>query len=194
MTPVHRFNFALLILIGCAMVTVAQTTPTDVKQFSKDGLTFSYPNGWTMEDVSNPDAQQFNFGRSDSEAQMRLFVYRTHLTTPERAAEARKVLVDPYVNSTFRQFEQMAAKPTKAPATIDVGTAKSEGVRINATLDGEPGAAEIHWAVVGQRLVVLTILGSDRSLKKAAPAWDAIRKSIAIEEPKPAPVKTPTPQ
>lgn len=195
MTSISRFNFALLVLMCCTVAAIAQTPASDAKQFSKDGLTFSYPNGWTMQDVSNADAQQFNLGRADTEAQLRLFVFRTQVTTPERLAEARKVLVDPYVNSTFKQFEQMGAKPTKSPATIDIGAAKSEGVKISAILDGEPGAAEIHWAVVGQRLVVMTIFGPDKAIKKAAPVWDAVRTSIAVEEPKPAaPKATPTPK
>ncbi|HAF15061.1 MAG TPA: hypothetical protein DCK99_15475 [Blastocatellia bacterium] len=55
--------------------------------------------------------------------------------------------------------------------------------------------AEIQWAVVGQRLVVLTFLGPDKALTKAMPAWDAIRNSLSIEPPKaqakPSPMSSP---
>ena len=66
----------------------------------------------------------------------------------------------------------------------------SEGVKIRASLDGVPGSAEIQWAVVGQRIVVLTFLGPDKALTKAQPAWDLIRTTIKVEE---APPKTPQP-
>lgn len=190
MKPLNAI-FGLMALVTVFSATAFAQTPAEAKQFAKDGLSFSYPNGWTMEDTSNADAQQFNIGRADSEAQMRLFVYRTQVTSPERLAEARKVLIDPYIASTFRQFQQMGAKPEKAPATTDFGTLKSEGVKISASLDGEPGAAEIHWVVVGQRLVVLTIFGPDKALAKAAPAWEAIRNSIAVEDLKPQPKPSP---
>jgi len=39
--------------------------------------------------------------------------------------------------------------------------------------------------------VVLTFLGPDRALKQATPAWDAIRTSLQIEEPKAEPKPTP---
>lgn len=181
---------AMLVLVIGSVIVAAQTS-SDNKEFNKDGLTFSYPNGWTMQDTSNSDAQQFNFGRTDTEAQFRLFVFRTHVNSPEKLAEAKKVLVDPYVNSTFRQFELMGAKPAKAPVTTDLGSVKSEGVKISAVLDGEPGAAEIHWGVVGNRLVVLTMFGPDNALKRAAPVWDTLRMSILVADPAAAPA-TPT--
>lgn len=190
--------FVLIVTVMvCAMsaqYTFAQTpAATDAKQFSKDGLSFNYANGWALEDTSNADSQQFNLGRADSEAQIRLFVFRTPVTSPERLAEARKVLVDPYVASVVKQFQQMGARPEKAPATTDFGTLKSEGVKVSASLGGEPGAAEIHWVVIGQRLVVLTMFGPDKALQKAAPAWDTLRNTIAIEEPKVEPKATPKP-
>ena len=89
----------------------------------------------------------------------------------------------------------MGAKPESAPATTEIGGLKSEGVRISASLDGEPGAAEIYWGVLGQRLVVLTFFGPDKALKQATPAWDTIRTSIAVEDPKPAtPAPSPSPK
>lgn len=193
------YSLATIALLAMwSMSALAQTPVADGKQLSKDGLSFSYPNGWTLVDESNADAQNFNIGRADSEAQMRVFVFRTPVTTPERLAEAKKVLIDPYVASTVRQFEQMGAKPQKSPAATEIAKVASEGVRIAASLEGVPGAAEIYWGVVGNRLVVLTQLGPDRALKQASPAWDAIRNSIAVVDPKaapqPAPAASPTPK
>ena len=198
MKPLSYLLAAVALLALWSMSALAQTPPTDGKQLSKDGLSFNYPNGWTLVDDSNADAQNFNIGRADSEAQMRVFVFRTPVTTPERLAEAKKVLIDPYVASTMRQFEQMGAKPQKSPASTEIAKVASEGVRIAASLEGIPGAAEIYWGVVGNRLVVLTQLGPDRALKQASPAWDAIRNSIAVVDPKaapqPAPSVSPTPK
>ena len=177
----------LLLICGSAS---AQTAPSDGKEFNKDGLTFSYPAGWTFNDTSNADAQQMTFGRADSDAQIRVFVFRTPVKTPEQLTEARKVLVDPYVNATVKQFEQMGAKPQRASATSEISGLAAEGVRITASLDGEPGAADIFGGVVGQRLVVLTRFGPDKALTKAMPAWDLIRTTIKVEEPQP---KTPQP-
>jgi hypothetical protein len=181
-------NFLLLItlLLLCGWSASAQTVPSDAKQFAKDGLSFSYPAGWEFNDTSNADAQRLQFGRADSEAQITLFVFRALVTSPEKIAEAKRVLVDKYVAATKKQFEEADPKTTISPTTATIGTVASEGFKIRASLDGVPGSAEIQWAVVGQRLVVLTFLGPDKALTKAMPAWDLMRTTLKTEEPQPA--------
>ncbi len=193
MKSFHNYFVATVLLLVGLLAATGQTPAPDAKQFAKDGLSFSYPNGWTVQDSSNADALQLNLGRNDSDAQIRVFVFRTPVNTPARVAEARKVLVDPYIAATTKSFVQMGANPQSSPATTDISTVKSDGVKISATLDGDPGAAQIFWGVVGQKLVVLTLFGPDRAVKRALPAWDTLRTSLAIEEPKPPPTPAPKP-
>lgn len=183
-----RISFQLIaFLLLCGLSASAQTAPSDAKEFNKDGLSFNYSTGWSFNDTSNADAQQMTFGRADSDAQITVFVFRTPVTTPEKIAEAKRVLVDKYVASTTKSFEQAGAHPESSPTATEISGTKAEGVKIRASLDGVPGVAEIHWAVVGQRLVVLTFLGPDKALTKATPAWDTIRTTIKIAEPTPQP-------
>ena len=180
-------------LLACGLSTMAQTSASDARQFSKDGLTFKYPAGWAFKDTSNADAQQVTLGREDSDAQITVFVFRTPVTSPEKMAEAKRILVDKYIASTTKSFEQAGAHPESSPTSTEIAAIKSDGVKIRAALDGVPGAAEIYWGLVGQRLVVLTFLGPDRALTKAMPAWDTIRSSLAIVESKPQPTSSPQP-
>ncbi|MGH9883473.1 MAG: hypothetical protein ACRD6N_18780 [Pyrinomonadaceae bacterium] len=175
---------SIVILLLCGLPSLGQGSSGDAKHFNKDGLVFDYPSGWVLQDGSNAEAQQLNLARPDSDAQIRLFAYRNHLTTPERIAEAKRVLVDPYVNSVVRQFEQMGARPQQVPASTDISGLKFDGMKIQAMLD-EPGAAEVYWAVVAQRLVVLTFFGPDKARKQATEAWDTIRNSLQVEVLKP---------
>lgn len=173
-------GFAAILLFCCVSVQ----SQTDVKQFNKDGLLFEYVPGWTLQDDSNADAQQVIFTRADSDAQIRVFVHRGRIT-PEKMAQARKSLIDSYIDSTAKQFISMGAKPEQSPDSTDIGTTKAEGVNIKAVLGGDPGAAKIYWALIGQRVVVLTFFGPDRDLKKHGAAWDRLRTSLQIEEKKP---------
>lgn len=180
------FPLLLLLLFGALSV---QAQSGEVR-FNKDGLVFDYPTGWQLQDSSDADAQQLILGKADSDAQIRVFVFRTPVHTPERLAEAKRVLVDSYVNSTVKQFEQMGAKPERVVATTEIATLKSDGVKVQAVLDGEGGAAEIYWGAVSQRLVVLTFVGPDKARQRAATAWDKIRMSLQVaapqtEQPKP---------
>lgn len=187
------FLLLMALVLSCGLSVSAQTVPGDAKEFNKDGLSLNYPAGWSFNDSSDKDAQTMTFGRPDSDAQITVFVFRPPVTTPEKIAEAKRILVDKYVASTKQQFQQEDPKTTSAPATSEIGGVASEGVKIRASLGGVPGVAEIEWAVVGQRLVVLTFLGPDKAATKAAAVWDTIRTSIKIAEPPPQTKPQPKP-
>ncbi|HEX5703647.1 MAG TPA: hypothetical protein VFX97_10650 [Pyrinomonadaceae bacterium] len=178
------FAFALVMAVGVA----AQNN----KHFTKDGLSFDYPNGWTIVDESNSDAQQLTLSPGDdSGAMIKFFVHRGKVNTPDKLALAKAKIIEPYLAYTEKQFVGMGAKPERVTATTKIAGADAEGVRITAVLDREPGEAGIYWVTVGERLVVLTLFGPDKATKKAAPTWEAVRNSLKIEAP--ASKATPSP-
>ena len=178
-----KIRFVLLLVF----VFVAQTA-TDTKNFNANGLSFNYPNGWTLHDDTNSDAQQLTLARSNSDVQIRVFAHKGKIA-PEKFAEAKKAFIDPYIAATNKQFVAMGAKPEQSADSTEIAGLKAEGVKLAANL-GEPGAAKIYWAHVGQRVVILTIFGPDREIKQYTPAWDMVRTSIQLEDkstPKPSP-------
>ena len=179
-----RLIFLLLLLSVLSVSSLAQ----DIKTFNSGGVSFDYPNGWVMNDDSNSDAQQLTLARANNDVQIRVFVHKGRIA-PEKFPDAKKSFIDPYIASTVKQFVAMGAKPEQSPDTTDIGGANAEGVKIAANL-GEPGAARIYWALVGQRVVILTIFGPDREIKQFTPAWDMVRNSLKVEDkstPKPSP-------
>lgn len=182
---------ATICVFAFAMLLAASVAAQNTKHFAKEGLSFDYPEGWTITDESNSDAQQLTLSRADSEAMIKFFVHRGKVNTPEKLAQAKTKIVDPYLNYTEKQFVQMGAKPERAAATTEIAGAAAEGVRITATLDREPGEAGVYWTTVGERLVVLTLFGPYKALKKAAPTWEAVRNSLKIEAPAPKPTPSP---
>lgn len=183
---------AILCVFAFAMLMVGGVAAQTNKHFTKDGLSFDYPDGWVITDESNSDAQQLTLSRPDSEAQIKFFVHRGKVNTPDKLAQAKTKLIDPYLNYYERQFGSMGANPKRAAATTQIGGIEAEGVRITAILDREPGEAGVYWATVSERLVVLTLFGPDKAIKKAAPTWDAVRNSLKIEAP--APKASPSPK
>jgi hypothetical protein len=185
------------LFIACAalvcLLGIAVQPQGDAKHFTKDGLVFDYANGWAITDESNADAQSLTLNRAGSDAQIRVFAHRGKVDSPEKFAQAKKAFIDPYVKSVSNTFVQMGAKPETAPATSEIGGAPAEGVRVKASLSGEPGEAGVYWATIGNRVVVLTLFGPDKAIKQATPAWDVIRTSLKIEPPPPkaSPTKKP---
>jgi hypothetical protein len=117
--------------------------------------------------------------------QIRIFVHKGRIPQ-EKFPDAKKAFIDPYVSATAKQFVAMGAKPEQTPETSEIGGVKSDGVNISASLGGEAGAAKIYWALVGEHVVVLTLFGPDKQLKQLMPAWDLIRTSFKVMDPKAA--------
>ena len=174
----QRAILTCLAAVLFAFVAVAQTGN---KHFAKDGLSFDYPDGWTVTDESNSDAQQLTLGRSDNPAMIKFFVHRGKVNTPEKLAQAKAKIIEPYIAYTEKQFVSMGAKPQRSDATTQISGLNAEGVHLTAVLEGESGEAGIYWATVGERLVVLTLFGPDKALKKVQPNWDLVRNSLKIE-------------
>src|SRR5438876_603088 len=59
--------------------------------------------------------------------------------------------------------------------------AQATGVKLRAVLNNEIGNAEIYSLQLGPRLVLLSLIGSDKEIAATAPAWLAIRRSLKIE-------------
>ena len=174
------------LLMACAALVclfAIALSQGDAKHFTKEGLVFDYASGWTIADESNTDAQQFTLNRSGSDAQIRIFAHRGKVDSPEKFAQAKKAFIDPYVKSVSNTFVQMGAKPDTTPATSEIGGAPADGVRVKASLSGEPGEADVYWVTLGNRIVVMTFFGPDKALKQATPAWDTIRTTLKIEPP-----------
>ena len=174
------------VLFICCVLVHAQTSKT----FTKDNLSFDYPDGWQLVDDTNEDAQQFTLTKTNSDVQIRGFIHKGRIA-PEKLPEAKVKFIDPYIAATAKQFVQMGAKPEQSPDTTEIGGMKADGVNITASLGGESGAAKIYWALVGQRVVVLTFFGPDKQLKQFAPAWDLLRTSLKINTPDAAPKASP---
>ena len=172
------------------VLAVGQTV--DKQSFAKDGLSFDYPAGWTLQDESNGDLQQLTLSRADADAQIRVLVHRGKIKQ-EKWPDARKAIIDPYIASIASQFVSMGATPKQSPDSAEIGGVKAEGTNMTASIGGEPGAARIYWALLGQRVTVLTYNGPDRDLTRFMSAWDLVRTSIKISGPQPDPKPSPKP-
>ena len=183
-----------LLLLSLLVFAFTVQTAADTKTFNKDGLSFNYPNGWTVHDDTNSDAQQLTLARANNDVQIRVFAHKGRVAA-EKFPDAKKAFIDPYIAATNKQFVAMGAKPEQSADSTEIAGLKAEGVKLAANL-GEPGAARIYWAHVGQRVVILTIFGPDREIKQFTPVWDMVRTTLQIEDkstPKPAPTPTPQP-
>ena len=184
----------LLICVISMLALVAINAPAqdpNVKHFEKDGLSFDYPANWQISDQSTGQMQFLELTQGD--VIIRVRSPREWLKTPDKEAHAKKLFQDQYVESFATNFEQQGLKPSRSPVTTQLGGGDAEGVRLRVVMDRQPGGLDSYYRIVSDRLVHLSVLGSERDIARDAPAWDMIRNSLKVEPP-PQPKPSPSPK
>jgi len=186
-------SIRLIVLPAVLLLIIVSATAQDpnVKHFEKDGLSFDYPANWQISDQSTSQMQFLELSQGD--VIIRVRSPREWLKTPDKEAHAKKLFQDQYVDNFATQFEQQGLKPLRSPVTTQLGGGDAEGVRLRVVMDRQPGGLDSYYRVISDRLVHLSVLGSERDIAKDAPAWDMIRNSLKVEPP-PQPKPSPSPK
>jgi len=172
------------------IVIAATAQDPNVKHYDKDGLSFDYPANWQFNDQSTPQMQYIQMER-DGYAVIRVRTPREWLKTPEKVAAARKLMQDQYVDSFAAQLQQAQMNPKRSNGATQISGADAQGDKVRAVMDGEPGGMDSYFNVIEDRLVQMSIIGSEKEIAKSAPVWDMIRNSLKIAPP---PKPSPTPK
>ncbi|HEV7893984.1 MAG TPA: energy transducer TonB [Pyrinomonadaceae bacterium] len=172
---------SLLILLTCA--SAAKTTQDAAGRYSKDGLSFDYPAGWTLADKSGDAAQQLVLFLQGSSARVQVVAHRQPLQSREQVSAARESITIPYVKGLARQFGLGEAPDWKDAQCLTVGKRLATGLHFSGRLDGEPGAADVFTVVLGQRLVHLVYTRADKDDARGSEAWKGVTGSLSVEPP-----------
>ena len=182
----------IIVAIALCLLTIsAPAQDPNVKHFEKDGLSFDYPANWQISDQSTGQMQFLELSQGD--VTIRVRSPREWLKTPDKEAHAKKLFQDQYVDSFATQFEQQGMQPKRSPVTTQLGGGDAEGVRLRVLMDRQAGGLDSYYRIMSDRLVHLSILGSERDIAKDALAWDMIRNSLKVEPP-PQPKPSPSPK
>ncbi|MEP6708270.1 MAG: hypothetical protein ABJC05_12160 [Pyrinomonadaceae bacterium] len=180
-----RGVLAILMIAGLAALAQTQEQPkpkADVAHFVKDGLSFDYANGWEISDQSSPQLQYLTLSKNDY-AEILVRSPRAQIDSQEKEAQAKQLIQDGFVQAWAKNFADNGSKAESSPVSIEIAGGPAEGTRLSAVLDRDPGHVDVYWRLVGGRMVQLTILGSDKQIKKSEEAWNTVRNSIQIEPP-----------
>ncbi len=182
------------ILIGCAallFVTSVQPQTPDTKHFDKDGLSFDYPAKWQMSDQSTQQMQFIELTQGDIVIRVRSA--REWLKTPEKEAHAKKIIQEDYVSQFAGQLEQAGMQVKRSPANTQIAGGDAVGTSVRGVDRGETGGMDSYYRIISDRLVNLSIIASEKDMKRSAAVWDTIRNSLKVE-PAPEPKASPSPK
>lgn len=176
---------SLLLLAGA----LAQTSNS--QHFAKDGLSFDYPAGWSIDESKTSGQMQYLMLGRNGYATIYVRSPRALVDSPEKEAQAKHLIQDGFVEAWAKNFSDSGAKAERSAVPTEIAGGAAECTRLSASLGGEPGRVDVCWRLVEKRMVQLAIVGSTRDVTKTGPAWDAIRNSLKMEPP---PQPSPTPQ
>src|SRR5215212_2709139 len=130
-----RLAFNLLAIVVFSCVAASAQTPAEAQNFAKGGLSFTFPKGWTAQEIANDDAQDLVLSRANNDIQIKVFAHKGRIT-PEKLPGAKKAFIDPYISATIKQFEQMGVTPKQTPDASEISGVNADGVNITASLGG----------------------------------------------------------
>src|SRR5438045_9515443 len=177
-----RFLICVVFMGLVAAIGLAQDP--NVKHFEKDGLSFDYPANWQFSDQSTGQMQYLQMAR-DGFAEIRIRVPREWLKTPDKEAAAKKLIQDQYVDGFASQLQQAGLTPKRSTPATQISGAEAQGARVRAVMDGEAGGMGSYSNITSDRLVQMSIIGSEKEIAKSAAVWDMIRNSLKVEPPPP---------
>jgi hypothetical protein len=159
----------------------AQSAAHDqLKHFAVKGLSFDYPAEIELEDRGTASGQHLVI-QSQGQAQIMIVSRYAQINTAAELAAARHEVVDSFIETMWQEIHGQDANVSRMAAQVEVAGAQATGVRLRAVLDNQPGNAEIYSIKLGSRLVLISLIGTDREIAASAPAWLAVRRSLKIE-------------
>jgi hypothetical protein len=185
----------LFLVAAMASLFGAALAQNSNQHFAKDGLSFDYPAGWTIdESKSSSQMQYLTLGR-DGYALVVVRAPRALVDTPDKETNAKKLMQEGFVDAWIKNFEGQGAKPERSAITTEIAGGPAECTRLSASLEGEPGRVDICYRLLEKKMVQIAIIGSTKDITRTTPAWDSIRNSLKIEPPpqKASPTPSPSP-
>ena len=187
---IRKLSAVVVMILATAFYqsAFAQTpAPDALKHFSVKGLSFDYPAATELEDHSTPSGQHLVI-QAKGQAQIMIVSRYAQVNTAEELAAARHEVVDSFIETMWKEIHGEDPNVSRTPARIEVAGVQAPGVRLRAVLENQPGNAEIYSLQLGPRLVLLSLIGTDRQIAGSAPAWLAIRRSLKIVASTEAPI------
>lgn len=177
-------TFASYLLIACCLFKAAAQSREDyAKRFEKERLIFDYAQNWELNDQSNSAAQQLVLTEKTLDAQIMIIALRSALTSTKHEEQAKAALIEPSVSRLLKQYEDAGIKVERSSAITNVAGSPAEGAQLRFAIDGQPGATDIYWRVINQRLVQLFFIRPEKTASKTEVCWDMVRSALKIEKP-----------
>ncbi len=176
----RTLGIVIFVCTLCQSALVQTPGPDRLIRYAFNGLSLDFPATIEFDDRSTASGQHLVFQRKDH-AQIMIVSRYAQIRTDAELAAAKHDVVDSFIEKMWQRIHEQDPNVLRTEAQIEVAGRMATGVRLRAVMNNQPGNVEIYSLKLGSRLVLLSLIGSDREIAASAPAWLAIRRSLKVE-------------
>lgn len=185
----HLIAAALLCAATSAQspsVNASAQSPS-AEHFSKDGISFDYPAGWSLSDKSSEQLQHLIITRAGSSVLIMVVAQREPLRDYAALRAAYSAVTIPYIQDIAGKLGAKEVPAWSEAQCVPLGSHTATGFHLSGKLEGKPTKAEVYAVVMGQRLVHLVYVRADEDEAQGAPVWKSVLDTLNVERPANAP-------
>ncbi|MGZ8844704.1 MAG: hypothetical protein ACXW18_13645 [Pyrinomonadaceae bacterium] len=192
MTKSKRFLSFLSVALILLTASFIYAAVNQANQYSRDGLSFSYPAGWAVVDESDAQTQTLKVDPGKDGVKIIIVALRRQMNAAE-LAEAQPNFTQAIVDTLAQTLARLGAQIQRDSVSQAIGGVQAPGIKLRASIQGDTGDADIYWLVMGGRLIHVVYLGSDRERPSASIAWNMICSTLRVGAPAVAPPQSAAP-
>jgi len=174
-------TLSVAVFIGTYASVAFSQSALKTQQYSKDGLSVEYVEGWTLKDNSTPLAQHWLLTRDGSSTVIMILAYRNLITSSAQLAEARKDVTASIVEDTKRTLGSIGVKITEA--RVKIADDLADGVTLEGSVKGEKTTADVYSWLAKLRFVNLAFIRADKDKERDDPAWSTVLRTLKLDSP-----------
>lgn len=171
-------SYSAVILLFSILV-LSTPLAAQVNQYSKDGLSFSYPSDWPAQEEINEQVLMVSLDRGEKEAKIMVMAFRGTMTQ-EQINQVQASVTQALADTFTQAIQQQGGQAQRSFASVAAAGRQASGIRLRAVIKGDPGNAEIYWLTLNNRLVYLVFVGSDTERARASVAWNMVCTTLRV--------------
>jgi TonB family protein len=175
-------NRIVLGLLLCIQAS-AQSPAVATENYSKEGLSFDYPKGWTLADKSNATAQEIILVLPGTSAVIQVVAFRELLQSAEQVRATQESVTIPHAMKLASKLSSPLSQLLDNADCLPIGKRLASGVRLTGLLDKQPISAYVYTIVLGQRFLTFTYIRADKDDARGAEGWKMLLDTLKVEPP-----------
>ena len=178
---INKLTLSVSMIVSVFSVGVyAQSAGPKLNHFAADGISFDYPDGYSVTDESSSEAQRLKLTRRGTSVQLTIVALRGIVLRKDLPAAIEKS-TEPLITEVAKTVGHKST-PERTSIKSQIGSREVEGVRLRS-LDNSRRFGEVIWSRLSLRLISMAVVRSDLNESPASQVWEAVRSSLRVEAP-----------